>query len=311
MSKKFDRIASTHPLIERLTRSIWWKQALTVFEGEKDINIQMRNGYLNIYYKMNNLGKVFCKKGEVGFNIHNEFLPEGKRRKKDYVELVVQDPFLMLPRRANRYQFAINIFSKNNLKLLKRKVAKQAHEEKTYQSKLIWRNQNTIVDAEVAFNEQLREVVDERGKAKTRRTRIDLLNFDCHRNKLVAIELKMAKNTELYNGKIRNQLQKYTDFLVSNKTDLQQAYKKAIETKIVLGLLEKTSLLARVAAENIEVEPRPLLVVICHNQKGIDACRQKIEDSVRDLALGVYFFGKGGDLNISKKNHKNKALFPL
>ena len=147
------------------------------------------------------------------------------------------------------------------------------------------------------------------GENKKQRTRIDLLNYDKRNKKIVAVELKMVENKELFNGSIQKQLEKYTLFLTNHEEEIKAAYESSTKTKIALGLLPKDSVLWNADFKNVKIVKKPLLVVVCHSQKGINEVREKIIKAVEDHALGVFFFGKTGDLNIPPKKCRNKSIF--
>jgi len=302
---------SSAALVEKLAKSPWWDGVLKIIESDHDMNVQIRGNYLNIYYKMNNALKIVLKNRDaVACQTHYKFNPfAGRRRglKNNYITLIVQDGYLVGPRSNNRYQYTIDIFSKNNLRLLKRKIRPFVGNEKSYQSQLVYDNRKTILDAEIAFNEKGEK--DFPGEKKKQRTRIDLLNYDKRNKKIVAVELKMVENKELYNGSIQKQLEKYTLFLTNHEEKIKTAYEDSTKTKMALGLLPKDSVLWNADFKNVEIVKKPLLVVVCHSQKGINEVKEKIIKAVEDHALGVFFFGKTGDLNIPSKKCRNKTIF--
>lgn len=163
------------------------------------------------------------------------------------------------------------------------------------------------MDAEIAFNEKGEK--DFPGEKKKQRTRIDLLNYDKRNKKIVAVELKMVENKELYNGSIQKQLEKYTLFLTNHEEEIKTAYENSTKTKIALRLLPKDSVLWNADFKDVEIVKKPLLVVVCHSQKGINEARERIIKAVKEYALGIFFFGKRGDLNIPSKKYKNKSIF--
>lgn len=333
MDKRFYRLDANSALVQKLKASDWWMRLAGSLNCEKDVNVQVRGSYLNVYYKMNNLLKIeLGRDGELLCSAHYKFLPlikksinphhpSGKTRRGEkeqencYVAMSLEKSCLNLPASEDsQYEYEVidkDLLSPLNLKLLKEQMSKYATEEKEYQSKFIDKNKNTILDAELAFNErQQRNLLSEgEEKVKTERTRIDLLNYDKNLKQMVAIELKMVLDKRLYDGEIKKQLKKYSSFLKKKTPDLQLAYQNVRDVKGKLGLLAHGSLLPNIDFSKLEIAPKPLLVVVCYERDVIEALKGKIMEAVKDCALGVYFFRSVGDLNLVPRTRGYKIIF--
>ena len=58
--KKFVRLTAEHPLVEELAsgKHLWWRRLVEISRTDRDISIQVRGTYLNVYCKMGNLLKI-------------------------------------------------------------------------------------------------------------------------------------------------------------------------------------------------------------------------------------------------------------
>lgn len=313
MEKHFIRMDENNPLVQILIKNELWREIISLSNADKDINVQIRPHSLNVYYKMNSLLKIDLKgKDRLQYSLNYKFVPLIKKIKtKDYVTLIANGRQLDAPEPSDQYQYEFickDILNKGNFDILKEQISLSATKEKEYQSTLIYKNRNTIIDAEVAFNEaEENDRLEDSKEVSGERTRIDLLNYDKNINKIVAIELKTLFDGRLYNGEIKEQLRGYSSFLTKKEKDIQKAYAGAIRAKKTLGLLGPNSQLAEIDFNEVKIENKPLLAVICYNQDLIDVFRKKIEDAVKGVAYGVFFFGKSGDLNI--RCSKNRTIF--
>ena len=333
MEKRFYRMSPDDLLIRKLKNSSWWRDFAPLLKQDKDINVQVRGRYLSIYYKMNSIFKIQLDEHEqVSCVIHYKFVPlikksinlkhklgivrrSGVKKPQEncYVSLTLNGDSLSLPI-DSQYEYEVidkGLLEPGNFKLLKDQIAKYASEEKSYQSMFISKNAATILDAEVAFNEREQKILQngEDQPAKLERTRIDLLNYDKNRKEIIAIELKMILDKRLHNGEIDCQLKRYISFLKKKEMDLRKAYENVRDVKLDLGLLSSDSLLSSVNFKEIKIVSKPLLVVVCYERALIENFRNQILKAVKDSALGVFFFGSVGDLNLPLKKDNNKVLF--
>jgi len=292
-----------------LLSEMWWKKIVELSHTDRDINIQLRADYINVYSKMGNLLKISLHGGKICCEIHYKYLIA--TRKPEYVKITPVNGVLKVisadgdpKNKGNICPNVADILQSQNLKTIKANIATYAGEEKAIQSRLVEKNKETIIDVEVAFSgkSQSEEVEGDEGE----NTRIDIVNFDKKHRKLVFVELKQVFDSRLYDKEINKQIKKYYDFAMKNEGQIIKAYQDAIKTKKKLGIIKDTSPLANV--EIAAIEPRPLLVVAGFNQKVIDGLRKEIRDNLETKYLaGLYFFGKDVDLNLAKNT--NKELF--
>ena len=298
----FTRLGEDHPLVDKLLTEAWWQEIVEISHADPDINIQLRSNSINIYSKMGNLLRISLQKNKVCCEIHYKYLIADK--KSPYVSIALSDGRLLM---VNNNECPNIQDVLKDFKTIKQNIAIYAGEEKTIQSRLVEKNKETIIDVEVAFSGITGPDGDGGDNA-----RIDLVNFDKNLRKIIFVELKQAFDSRLYNGEINKQIEKYYDFALKHEGQIINAYQNAINTKKKLGIIKDTSFLAnaRVAA----IEPRPLLVIAGYNQQVIDSLKCTIEINIdpakkaKHLA-GLYFFGSDTDLNLQKKNLKNKEIF--
>jgi len=301
--KGFTRLGEDHPLVDRLLTEAWWHEIVKLSHSDPDINIQLRSHYINVYLKMGNMLKISLAGTRLCCEIHYKYLVDNVR--PAYVKIFPDGDCLKI--NDHVCPNVHDILDPQNLQAIKQNIAKYAGEEKTIQSRLVEKNKETVVDVEVAFSGEKES--DDNGAENTR---IDIVNFDKIRKRLVFVELKQIFDSRLYNGEINEQIGKYYIFALRNESQIINAYQNAINTKKKLGIIKDTSFLAnaRVAA----IEPRPLLVIAGYNQKVIDSLKGTIEKNTdpakkaKHLA-GLYFFGSDTALNLQKKKLKNKEIF--
>lgn len=290
---KFSRLKEDDELVKKLQSADWWDKIVKLSHEDPDINIQLRSNYINVYSKMGNLLKICLNRGDICCEIHYKYLIGNAN--SEYVKISPDGDRLKVPGAVCPQ--VQDILDAKSLKIIKQNIAVYAGEEKGIQSRIVERNKETIVDVEVAF-----------GETDEDNTRIDLVNLDKKSRKLVFVELKQIFDARLYNGHINKQIEKYHRFASQHKREIIQAYQDTIKTKKKLGVIRESSFLADVSIDNIET--RPLLVVAGYDQDVINAKRKKIGVNLKDRAylLGVYFFGKGVDLNLSGQGG-NKELY--
>jgi len=127
-------------------------------------------------------GKLVCKTHYKYLiddlaDVYVDLEPEGDH-------LTVRDPSCPL---------VASLLGEKHLQRVQNNIAAHAGVEKTIQSKLVWHNRNTLLDAEIAFNED-----GEQDDNADRKTRIDLTNLDKRRNAVVFVELKQLSDARLH-----------------------------------------------------------------------------------------------------------------
>lgn len=303
MPSKFTRMEKNDPLVQELAsgKYLWWDRIVELSNTDKDIHVQVRPNTLNVYCKMGSLLQITLKGERVICNIHYKYLLN--HQEHDYVEIPYDHNYVANQQQLPAYQIVGDLLQAKTFEILKQNIKNYVGEEKSIQSKLVEKNKNTILDAEVAFSETILD--------KINNTRIDLVNYDKKMKKVVFVELKQIFDERLYNGDIVNQLKSYTSFIRNNKQDILNAYRNVLGTKKELGLIGAESPLLN--AEIGDVEERVLLVVAGYNQPFIDVLKDifKKKDFFNKIskdALGLYMFGSTVDLNVTESSN-NKILF--
>lgn len=300
----FTKLKEDDKLVDLLLSEIWWRELVNLSHTDSDINIQIRPDSINVYSKMGSLLRIGLQGGKICCEIHYKYLVGNI--KPEYVKIYPDGNHLIIDDEAYTNKEYPNIRDiLKNIKTVKQNIAVYAGEEKAIQSKLVEKNKETIVDVEVAFSGKYIPDSDE-----AENTRIDIVNYDKNKKKLVFIELKRIFDKRLYSNEINKQIKKYYDFAKNNEDHIIEAYQNVIRTKIKLGIIKNQSRLAK--AEISAIERRPLLVIAGFNQCVIyglsNKIREYLKESIYENRLaGLYFFGKDVDLNLQKA--ENKILY--
>jgi hypothetical protein len=247
-----------------------------------EYDLQIRDNYLNLYYKGNSLAKVTPQKTRDRYeiSIHTKFFlgtsaandarfhppPQEKdnEEKSKYVRLTVPSSLLhVLLQKEYLDQFSANI----------KEVGFQ--EEMTFEQMLITDNVNNpnliIIDRQV--RERGREI----------RTKIDLLGLSRIKSEdyqFCVIEVKLGNNPELA-GKVADQLKGYMWRIDDNFDDYKKCYQLNIQQKQELGLIN-----ANLTPEIV----RPVLGMVIVGgysgiaKKAIEMLKSKVPD-IRVLQL--------------------------
>jgi hypothetical protein len=313
--KQFAHLTATHPLVEELKsgKHEWWTKLVNHSHNDPDINIQVRGDYLSVYSRMGSMLTVrLNEKKQIVCSIHYKYLIAAPRC--EYVEVIPSSSGKDLAVSLPSCDLVTSILEEKNFKRIKRNIARLAGEEKSIQSKLVEKNRNTLLDVEIAFSESGTLIGSEEDEAAgSRKTRIDLVNYDKNRNALIFIELKQIFDGRLYSDskgrkEINDQIAKYKVFAQNHEAEIIKTYNDVIEVKRVLGLLPDDSALKSATID--KVEPRPILAVAAYNQDIIDVRRKLVEKDLNiDNLAALYFFGPAIDLNLPLKKDKNKELF--
>jgi hypothetical protein len=298
--KRFVRLKANDLLVEELATGNypWWNTLVALSHTDNSISIQVRGSYLNVYSTMGNLLKVEMADGKLVCKTHYKYLIDNLA--DVYVDLEPEGDHLAVSKSS--CPLVASLLEEKHFHRVQNNIAARAGVEKTIQSKLVWHNRNTLLDAEIAFNED--EGQDDNAD---RKTRIDLANLDKRKNAVVFVELKQLSDARLHSGEVNLQIEKYIAFARDHNDEIISAYKNAILVKEKLGILPKTSELATAKIEF--VEPKPILAIACSNQKYINDWKHDIEKKLNTEQLaGLYFFGTEVDLNLKKS--ENKEVFP-
>lgn len=297
--KKFGKLTLEHPLVMELTSGIhpWWERLVHLSRSDRDINIQVRGSYLNVYCKMGNLLKIYLQGTKVACKIHYKYLVGAHAH--DYVDAFPSGEDIGVSLRT--CDMVSSILEDTNFRTVKQNISTYAGEEKKIQSRLVEKNKDTILDVEIAFSDS--EVL---AGFDDGNTRIDIANYDKNRKSLVFIELKQIFDPRLYSAEINEQVRKYVAFARKHEPHLLEAYRDVLRVKKALGVISDGDYLASVDMQR--VEHRPILAVAGYNQALIDGMEERIRKGLDTSNLaGLYFFGTEADLNLQKG--KNKEIY--
>jgi hypothetical protein len=298
--KQFKRLEPNDPLVKKIAtgKYPWWNNLVALSHTDKRISIQVRGSYLNVYSTMGSLLKVEMAAGKLVCTTHYKYLIDDLANV--YVNLVPEGDHLAVEKPT--CPLVTSLLEGKHLKTVQNNIAAHAGAEKMIQSKLVWHNRNTLLDAEIAFNDE-----GEQDDNAVSKTRIDLVNLDKRSNEIVFAELKQLSDVRLHNSEINQQIKKYVAFAEKHKDEIIKAYRNVIRVKELLGILPKTSKLAKAKIEC--VNSKPVLAIACSNQKYIDNWKDEIKSKLHlENLTGLYFFGTNVDLNLN--SDKNKELLP-
>ena len=280
--ENFERQIS-NAFINKLNISEWWIELVKIVQNDKNYNIQIRNNYLNVYYKMNSLFKIDFIKNAIVITTHYKFIPIVKEQPKgkEYINLIDSNGKLNLLNDMELDCFKNDFIS--NIKRIEKQIDMFHDDEKYYQSKLIEKNIDIILDAETQSDFG----------------RIDLMALI--NNKIVAIELKRLFDDRLHDSiKMDKQLGNYAEFMTINKDNIKQAYKNTIDSKIALKLIDSKSKLYNIDWDNITIAEKPILAIVadvsCKKQDVINLYKKTFFERFRNNTYAVYMFGDVADM---------------
>jgi len=297
--KKFGRLTVEHPLVEELVSGNhpWWGRLVQLSHSERDINIQVRGSYLNVYCKMGNLLKIYMQGKKVACKVHYKYLVGAHT--PEYIEAFPSGEDIAVSQKS--CDMVSSILDETNFRIVKRNISTYAGEEKRIQSRLVEKNKETILDVEIAFSDS--EVLAD---SEDGNTRIDIANFDKNRKCIVFVELKQIFDPRLYSSEMNDQIRKYVAFAKKHEAHLLVAYNDVLQVKKALGVITEGAYLASVDIQR--VEHKPILAIAGYNQALIDGMEKQIGKGLDTSNLaGLYFFGTEADLNL--KMGKNKEIF--
>ena len=195
-----------------------------------EYGLQIRDDYLNLYYKGNSLGKIsYCKSKDLyEVRIHRKFAEGIGTALNRFKYCREKEYFLFALASKQLHPF----FSSRNLLLMGQKIKEvQFQEEIVFEQMLLTDNANRddliIID---------RQVVDRNSS-----TKMDLLAVkrnDAGNYQFCVLEVKLGNNVEL-KEKVFVQLSGYIDRIENNFDEYKECYEKNILQKQGLGLLPK------------------------------------------------------------------------
>jgi len=300
--KKFGRLTVKHPLVKELAsgRHPWWNRLVEISRTDRDINIQVRGTYLNVYCKMGNLLKIYLQGKKVACKVHYKYLVGAHT--PEYVEAFPTGRDIAVSQKS--CDMVSSILDDTNFRIVKQNISTYAGEEKRIQSRLVEKNKATILDVEVAFSDS--EVLAD---SEDGNTRIDIANLDKNRLCLVFVELKQIFDSRLYSSEMNEQIRRYVGFAKKHEPHLLDAYRNVLKVKRELGVISDGDYLA--SADIQRVEHKPILAIAGYNQALINGMKDRIVRGSPSLEksnlAGLYFFGTEADLNLKKG--ENKEVF--
>jgi hypothetical protein len=296
--KKYGRLTPEHGLVEELAsgRHPWWSRLVEVSRTDRDINIQVRGTYLNVYCKMGSLLKIYMQGKKVACDVHYKYLIGAHT--PEYIQVFPNGDDIAVQKSCNMVS---SILDDRNFRIVKQNISTYAGEEKKIQSRMVEKNKATILDVEVAFSDS--EVLAD---LEDGNTRIDIANFDKNRKCVVFVELKQIFDPRLYSSEMNDQIRKYSRFAEKHEQHLLDAYRNVLKVKRALGVISDGDYLA--TADIQRVEHKPILAIAGYNQALIDGMKDRIVNGSHPLETsnlsGLYFFGTDADLNLRKGTNK-------
>ena len=275
----FQRLAENPPR--------WWR---SIISG-KDVSVQIRkDNTIDIYY---NCGAIITglKYGRDKFfgNISAKYIPLDKK----YYPYNFSANEAEFPKDAIR-TVSLSNFCPKTLKAIKGQIRQYFPKtsEKGIQADFM-KNDPYFIDMEYEHGNDLR---------------MDLIRLDFGIRKIVFVEVKLMGNKELYTGDIVKQLSKYKKYIKDNANMLIEYYKKVFNIKKKIGILNKE--LAHKNIDDFDVLDKPLLLLGDCEQAWIDDFSRELDEKIRDIAIGCYYFGKPDySCEITNRTRANRHIF--
>jgi hypothetical protein len=221
-----------------------------IIESGFEYDLQIRNNYLNLYYRGNSIGRVsydiYIELYKV--NIHHKFVIN--RIRERFVPANENDYLAFTLKKKQLHPF----FSTENLKFMGQKVREINYQEETTFEQM-------IMTDNVGRKDFI--IIDRQVSDKTSKTKMDLLALK-HKNgnkyQFCILEVKLGNNPEL-KGRVIDQLNGYIERISNNFLDYKRCYEINFSQKKELGLLDKNL--------EIEIIPEVLGLVVVVGYSGI------------------------------------------
>jgi hypothetical protein len=279
--------------LKHLKAPTWWNTL--VQDPEISIEIRKENS-IDAYY---NGGAVISglKYGKNGFTgkIHYKYLLPTNER---YININLDSQGAQLNKPCVDL-INLAVLNQSTLNRVKANIANYYPKtsEKGIQAQFIIKS-GAFLDSEFAYN------------TLTDKCRIDLVWVDTSQKKIIFAELKTIGDNRLYNNEIRNQLDKYSNFIFNYQNDLLTYYQTLFLIKKDLGILPH-KLLSTVSLTEYQIECKPLLIVGDCTQEWININAPILNKKIDSVATGAYYFGRGGyDCDLILNNKLNRYVFP-
>jgi hypothetical protein len=274
----------------------WWDN----LKKNEKISIQIRKGNtLDVYYNSGAILKDLRyddRQGVFAAHIHPKYIPlEDESR---YQSLALSSEGVKFTGKIDIS--ALSQFEDAKLKAVMNRIKQHfnSETEKAIQYAFAVKDP-CVIDTEFQWGANLR---------------IDLIRLDVKAKKIVFVEVKTMGDPRLFakpktgNANIHDQLKTYHEFARDYSQEILDYYIKVLQVKNDLGLTKPE--LKKLNLKDWQVEPCPLLAFGDCEQDWIDKISAVIDQRIKDVAYGAYYFGKPGySLELVAKSQGNRHVF--
>jgi hypothetical protein len=223
------------------------RQMLRVINNDSDLNVQIRNDYLNIYYNGGNIAKVNSE-NSVGFDKFYYYLDMESKPTKDIKqdaivvkELTTQRDLLISKFKENKYED----YFEDAKNIMDKWLKINPKQERMEQHRLSIENQYnksdyTIIDLEyqVSTKSDFACTFIPEGKDNPKNPRFDIIAVN-KQGKLCVIELKKGKGALKNTSGLKEHLDCYQKSIGQNHQPFMNEMKKLLEQKQDFNLIDK------------------------------------------------------------------------
>lgn len=243
-----------------------------------EYDLQIRDGYFNLYYKGNSIGNIRYKQKPRGYEvkIHDKFVND---KIKERFNPLLKDSYQTFT--IGREQLH-PLFSANNLKSMSMEVKKNFFQEEIIYEQMLMTD-NVGRDDLIIIDRQVSDSVS--------RTKMDLLSLkrnDAGDYQFCVLEVKLGNNQELEGAEhnsnkkgVNRQLAEYVERIEDNFDDYKTCYEKNLEQKAKLGLLTRP--------DDFRIVPGVLGVVVVMGYSGMAEKKmlelKRIDPSIKIIML--------------------------
>jgi hypothetical protein len=193
-----------------------------------EYDLQIRDGYFNLYYKGNSIGKISYKKTQKKYEvrIHQRFIDDKIKKR---FSPVYKNSYLTFKITSKQLH---PLFSSQNLNSMANEVKKvDFQEEVIFEQMLMTDN----IDREDLI------IIDRQVMDKISKTKMDLVALKKKENndyQFCVIEVKLGNNPEL-KGNVISQLKDYIERIEDHFDDYKKCYEQNFKQKQEMGLFDK------------------------------------------------------------------------